>query len=57
MLFKATNKQTLVSKSKVKKVLDEHTGIYYKKGHRWNFTVKDKNCHIYSLINPNDEET
>ncbi len=56
-LIKAANKQTLASKSMVKKVLDEHTGIYYKKGHRWNFTVKDKNCHIYSLINPNDEDT
>jgi phage/plasmid primase-like uncharacterized protein len=56
-LIKAVSKQTLVSRSKVKKVLDDHTGTNYKKGHRWNFTVKDKNCHIYSLINPNDEDT
>jgi len=56
-LIKAVNKLTLVSKSKVKKVLDEHTGTNYKKGDRWNYTVKEKNCHIYSLINHNDEDT
>lgn len=56
-LIKAVSKQTLVSRSKVKKVLDDHTGTNYKKGYRWNYTVKEKNCHIYWLINPNDEDT
>ena len=56
-LIKAVSKQTLVSKNKVKKVLDKHSGTSYKKGHRWNYAVKDKNCHIYSLIDPNYEDT
>ena len=56
-LINSVNKATLVSKSKVKRVLDDHTGTNYKSGHRWNFSVKDKNCHIYSLIDPDSEES
>jgi ABC-type Fe3+-citrate transport system substrate-binding protein len=56
-LINSVNKSTLVSKSKVKRVLDDHTGTIYKSGHRWNFSVKDKNCHIYSLIDHDSEES
>jgi phage/plasmid primase-like uncharacterized protein len=51
-LISAVNKLTLVSKAKVKRILDDHTGTNYKNGHRWNYIVKDKNCHIYTLIDP-----
>jgi hypothetical protein len=54
-LIAAANKLTLVSKVKVKSILDDHTGTSYKNGHRWNYTVKDKNCHIYFLIDPDSE--
>jgi hypothetical protein len=54
-LIAAVNKLTLVSKVKVKRILDDHTGTSHKNGHRWNYTVKDKNCHIYFLIDPDGE--
>jgi hypothetical protein len=56
-LITAVNKSTLVSKARVKRTLDDHTGTKYKDGHRWNYTVKDKNCHIYTLIDPLSEVT
>lgn len=56
-LINAVSKATLVSKVRVKVILDLHTGTDYKNGHRWNYVVKDKNCHIYSLIDPNAEMT
>jgi phage/plasmid primase-like uncharacterized protein len=56
-LINAVNKLTLVSKAKVKRTLDDHTGSNYKNGHRWNYIVKDKNCHIYTLIDPLSEDT
>lgn len=55
-LINAVNKLTLVSKARVKQILDDHTGASYKNGHRWNYIVKDKNCHIYSLIDPQSED-
>jgi phage/plasmid primase-like uncharacterized protein len=56
-LITAVNKSTLVSKARVKRTLDDHTGTKYKDGHRWNYIVKDKNCHIYTLIDPQSEVT
>ena len=56
-LITAVNKLTLVSKVKVKRTLDDHTGTKYKDGHRWNYIIKDKNCHIYTLIDPESENT
>jgi phage/plasmid primase-like uncharacterized protein len=54
-LISAVSKLTLVAKTKVKRILDAHTGTSHKNGHRWNYTVKDKNCHIYFLIDPDGE--
>ncbi len=34
----------------IKKVLEEHTGISYSKGHRWNYKTGDKNSKIYHLL-------
>lgn len=54
-LISAVNKLTLISKSKIKDILDTHSGNNYRNGHRWNYTIKEKNCHIYSLIDPDSE--
>ena len=49
-LILAAAKSACVSKSKVKKVLEKHTGENFSKGHRWKFSVGDKNAQSYSLI-------
>ena len=54
-LISTVSKLTLVAKTKVKRILDAHTGNSHKNGHRWNYTIKDKNCHIYFLIDPDSE--
>jgi len=40
---------TCVGRSKVLKILEQHTGTNYSKGHRWICTKGDKNVHTYSL--------
>lgn len=40
---------TSVGKAKAFKILEQHTGTSYSKGHRWTCTKGDKNTHTYSL--------
>jgi phage/plasmid primase-like uncharacterized protein len=54
-LINAVSRVTLTSKAKVKSILDLHTGLDYEKGHRWNFTVKERNCHHYFLVDKDGE--
>lgn len=49
-LILAAAKSAWASKSKVKKVLEKHTGTSFSKGHRWKFSVGEKNAQTYSLI-------
>ena len=49
-LIKAVNKATMVSNSKVKAVLEKHTGDDYGRGNRWSYSVGEKNVHNYFLI-------
>lgn len=49
-LISSVAKNVCMSSSKVKKVLDQHTGTNYTKGHRWKCSVGEKNANTYSLI-------
>jgi len=49
-LIKEVHKRTVTSKSKVKSILELHTGDFYSKGHRWTFKTGEKNAAIYSLL-------
>jgi hypothetical protein len=49
-LIKFVATELCVGASKVKRVLDQHTGTKYSKGDRWTFTVGEKNSQIYSLL-------
>jgi hypothetical protein len=54
-LIAEVHKHTMVSKKKILAVLEQHTGNSYKDGHRWSFTVGEKNLHSYHLIDPDSE--
>lgn len=47
---------TSVGRSKAFKILEQHTGTDYSKGHRWTCIKGDKNAHIYSLTLMNVED-
>lgn len=49
-LVKAVADVSCIGRSKVKKILDQHTGTNYSKGDRWTFSMGEKNTHTYSLI-------
>jgi hypothetical protein len=49
-LVQSVAKTVAISPTKVKTVLDQHTGTDYKKGDRWNFNVGEKNARTYFLI-------
>jgi hypothetical protein len=54
-LIRAVSKSTMTSNAKIKAVLDKHTGKEYEKGHRWSYTVGDKNVHTYYLTTAKDK--
>lgn len=49
-LIKSVAEIVCIGASKVKKVLDQHTGSNYSKGDRWTYSIGDKNGQTYSLI-------
>jgi hypothetical protein len=51
-LIKSVASDLCVGASKVKRVLDLHTGTTYSKGDRWTFVTGDKNSQTYSLLSP-----
>ena len=53
-LLDFAHKETGISKSKLIKVLDEHTGALFDEGHRWKVIKGEKNAKIYELLKPNN---
>jgi hypothetical protein len=51
-LVENAHKESGISKNKLIKVLDEHTGDFYVNGHRWKVTKGDKNAKSYELLKP-----
>jgi hypothetical protein len=49
-LIEASHKESFMSKRKLTKVLEEHTGDNYLAGHRWTFEKGDKNTKSYHLL-------
>jgi phage/plasmid primase-like uncharacterized protein len=49
-LIKSVAEIVCIGASKVKKVLDQHTGSNYSKGDRWTYSIGDKNGQTYSII-------
>jgi AAA domain len=54
-LIRAVSKSTMTSNTKIKAVLDKHNGKEYEKGHRWDYTVGEKNVHTYYLTTANEK--
>ncbi len=48
---------TCFGRSKVLKILEQHTGPNYSKGHRWTCTKGDKNVHTYALTTVDLEDS
>lgn len=53
-LLDIAHKETGISKNKLIKVLDEHTGALFDEGHRWKVIKGEKNAKIYELLKPNN---
>lgn len=56
-LIKSVARDLCVGASKVKRVLDQHTGTAFSKGNRWTFVTGDKNSQTYSLLSPNSDSS
>jgi len=51
-LIKAVAEATSITSSKVKQILELHTGNNFKRGDRWYYSIGEKNARNYYLISP-----